>query len=124
MKSRNLFNEEQNLFKETVQRFIEKDIKPYHQNWEKDGLVPKEIWQKAGNAGILCPNVPEEFGGVGGDFRYNVIITEALAHAGATGPGFAVHSDIVAPYFINYGTYFILVLLKHLQQELTARKMR
>ncbi len=105
MISRKLFNEEQIIFKETVEKFIEKEIRPNHQQWEKDGFVPKELWKKAGSKGLLCPNVPEEFGGVGGDFRYNVIVTEALAHAGATGPGFAVHSDIIAPYLINYGTH-------------------
>ena len=59
---------------------------------------------KAGEIGLLCPNIPKKYGGIGGDFRFNVIVIEELAKVGATGPGFAVHSDIVTPYIINYGT--------------------
>ena len=102
MFSRKIFTQEQELFRETVSRFIKKEIVPYHSIWENDGVVPKDIWLMAGDAGILCPNVSSQYGGVNGDFRFNVIITEELAKAGATGPGFAVHSDIVAPYIINY----------------------
>ncbi len=102
MFTRKIFNEEQKQFRETVSKFIRKELVPHHHEWEKNGVVPKEIWLKAGNAGILCPNVPSQFGGVDGDFRFNVIIAEELAKAGTTGPGFAVHSDIVAPYIVNY----------------------
>ena len=102
MFERKIFTEEQNFFRETVSKFIKKEIIPYHKKWEDKGVVSKELWIKAGHAGLLCPNVPENYGGIGGDFRFNIIITEELAKAGATGPGFAVHSDIVAPYIINY----------------------
>ena len=102
MFSRTIFTEEQNFFRETASKFIEKEILPNHDKWEKNGLVPKELWLKAGEVGLLCPNAPKEYGGIGGDFRFNIIITEELAKIGATGPGFAVHSDIVAPYIINY----------------------
>ena len=104
MNKRNLFNEEQRAFRNTVSKFVEKEILPYHSIWEKDGFVPKELWLKAGEAGILCPNVPEIYGGSGGDFRYNVVVNEELSKVGATGPGFTVHSDIVSPYIVNYGT--------------------
>ena len=102
MFERKIFTEEQNFFRETVSKFIKKEILPFHKQWEKEGVVPKELWLKAGKAGLLCPNAPQNYGGIGGDFRFNVVIIEELAKAGATGPGFAVHSDIVAPYIINY----------------------
>ncbi len=104
MFDRNLFTEEQSVFRNTTSKFVEKEILPYHDNWEKNGFVPKELWLKAGEIGILCPNVPKRYGGIEGDFRFNVIVIEELAKIGATGPGFAVHSDIVTPYIINYCT--------------------
>ena len=104
MFERTIFSDEQNFFRETAARFVDKEILPYHNLWEKDGIVPKDIWLKAGEIGLLCPNIPIEYGGIGGDFRFNVIVIEELARAGATGPGFAVHSDIVAPYLINYSS--------------------
>ena len=72
-----------------------------HHNGKKN--CSKEIWLKP-DLGILCPNIPKEYGGIGGDFRFNVIVIEELAKIGASGPGFAVHSDIVAPYLINYSS--------------------
>ena len=104
MFQRKIFNEEQKQFRNTVAKFVKKEISPNHLKWEKEGIVPKELWLSAGEKGILCPNVPEQYGGIGGDFRFNVIVTEELAKSGATGPGFAVHSDIVAPYLINYAS--------------------
>ncbi len=104
MFDRNLFTEEQSFFRNTASKFVEKEILPYHDNWEKNGFVPKELWLKAGEIGILCPNAPKKYGGIEGDFRFNVIVIEELAKIGATGPGFAVHSDIVTPYIINYCT--------------------
>ena len=104
MFQRTVFNDEQNYFRETVTKFVSKEVLPHHSLWEKEGIVPKEIWLKAGDLGILCPNIPKEYGGIGGDFRFNVIVIEELAKIGASGPGFAVHSDIVAPYLINYSS--------------------
>ena len=104
MFERKIFTEEQNFFRETANKFLEKEVLPYHNKWEKDGYVPKELWLKAGDVGMLCPNVPKKYGGIEGDFRFNVIIIEELAKIGATGPGFAVHSDIVTPYIINYSS--------------------
>lgn len=77
---------------------------PHHEQWEKDGQVSRDIWLKAGEAGLLCPNIAEEYGGMGADYMYNVIITEELARAGATGPGFSVHSDMVATYIDSFGS--------------------
>lgn len=104
MQKRHIFSEEHDIFRGSVCKFIEKEITPYHEQWEKDGQVSREVWRKAGEAGLLCPNVKEEFGGLGADFIYNVVITEELARAGATGPGFAVHSDMAATYIDSFGS--------------------
>jgi alkylation response protein AidB-like acyl-CoA dehydrogenase len=100
---RTLFSSEHDIYRDSVRRFIEKEIVPYHHEWEKVGVVPRELWRKAGEAGLLCPNVPEEYGGVGAGFLYNVVIAEELGRAGATGPGFTVHSDMVATYIMRFG---------------------
>jgi acyl-CoA dehydrogenase len=71
---------------------------------ERDGQVPREIWKRAGELGLLCLTVPEEYGGAGVDFSYSAIVVEELSRAGATGPIFYLHSDIVAPYLVQYGT--------------------
>lgn len=105
MVPRNIFSEEHEQFRDSVRRFIATEITPYHRQWEKDGKVSRDVWLKAGAAGFLCSNVPEEFGGVGADFKYNAIFTEELGRAGATGPGFAVHSDMAATYLTNFGSY-------------------
>ncbi len=101
---RTLFNEEHEMFRDSVRRFIEVEITPFHEQWEKEGVVPRELWNKAGAAGLLCCNVPEEYGGPGADFLYNVVLHEELARAVATGPGFAVHSDMVANYIYKFGS--------------------
>jgi alkylation response protein AidB-like acyl-CoA dehydrogenase len=101
---RTLFSDEHGMFRESVRRFIATEITPFHHEWEKEGVVPRDLWRKAGAAGLLCPNVPEEFGGPGAGFLYNVVIAEELGTAGATGPGFIVHSDMVASYILSFGT--------------------
>ena len=101
---RALFSFEHDQFRETVRRFIEREIVPHHTRWEEQGQVDREIWTKAGTAGLLCPNVPEAYGGLGADYLFNVVVTEELARAGITGPGFAVHSDMVATYLAAFGT--------------------
>ena len=101
---RQLFNSDHNLFRDTVRRFIEEHVTPFHAQWEKDGQVPKDLWIKAGQLGLLCCNVPEEFGGMGGDFLHSTILIEEMARAGTTGPTFYLHSDIVAPYLVDFGT--------------------
>ena len=80
---RTLFNEEHEIFRRSVRQFLEKEVVPHHAQWEKDGIVPREIWQEAGARGFLCMDVPEEYGGLGvDDFRFNVIIAEETARAG------------------------------------------
>jgi acyl-CoA dehydrogenase len=101
---RTLFGPEHELFRDQVRRFIETEITPHHAQWEQDGIVPRAVWRKAGEAGLLCTEVPEEYGGGGGDFLFGAIMIEEMARAGATGPTFYLHSDIVAPYLVHYGT--------------------
>jgi acyl-CoA dehydrogenase len=101
---RTIFNSDHELFRDQVRRFIETEITPHHAQWEKDGIVPRSAWRAAGAAGFLCTEVPEEYGGGGGDFMFGAIMIEEMARAGATGPTFYLHSDIVAPYLVHYGT--------------------
>ena len=101
---RSVYDDEHELYRDSVKKFIAAEITPYHRQWEKEGKVSREVWLKAGAAGLLCSNAPAEFGGVGADFKYNSIFTEELGYAGATGPGFVVHSDMAASYILNFGT--------------------
>jgi alkylation response protein AidB-like acyl-CoA dehydrogenase len=103
--TRDIFEAEHEDFRQTVRSFFEKEVVPHHDQWEKDGIVPRELWLKAGEAGILCFDVPEEFGGPGiDDFRFNQIVSEEQTRSGASGPGFSVHTDIIVPYLISLGT--------------------
>lgn len=104
MIERRLFNEEHNMFRETVRRFVEREIMPCHAQWEKDGVVPRELWLKAGAEGLLCCTVPEEYGGLGLDYLFDVVVFEELWRAGASGPGFLIHTDLVATYILSFGT--------------------
>jgi len=101
---RRLFDADHDLFRETVRRFIAREISPHYAQWEEDGIVPREIWRAAGEVGLLCPTVPQMWGGAGGDFRDNVVVTEEMARAGHMAPAFYLQSDVVAPYLIDYGT--------------------
>ena len=84
---------------------MEKEVAPHMEQWEKDGQVSRDLWLKAGEQGLLCFDVPEEFGGMGvEDFRYNAIVSEELSRIGASGPGFPVHTDIIVPYITSLGT--------------------
>ncbi|MFH1320276.1 MAG: acyl-CoA dehydrogenase family protein [Bacteroidota bacterium] len=98
---RTLFTEEHDLMRESARRFFEKEISPFHDQWEKDGHISREVWLKMGETGFLCTGMPEEYGGSGLDFVFAAILIEEL---GFIGPGFATHSDIVAPYILHYGT--------------------
>jgi acyl-CoA dehydrogenase len=104
MIERTLFNEEHNMWRETVRRFVEKEIVPFHAQWEKDGVVPRSLWLKAGEQGMLCCTVPVEFGGLGLDYLFDVILFEELWKVGASAPGFLIHTDLVATYILSHGT--------------------
>ena len=104
MIKRELFLEEHEAFRETVRRFIDKEIAPYHAQWEHDGIVPRELWHKAGAAGLLCCTIPEAYGGLGLDYLFDVVVFEEMARSGFTGPGFLIHCDLVATYIKSFGT--------------------
>ena len=97
-----IFTEEHEAFRDMVRSFIEKEVAPYHEQWEKDGIVSRDVWLAAGRQGLLGIEVPEEYGGGGNpDYRYYVILNEELAKVGAHGPGFAVHNDINGSYLLK-----------------------
>jgi acyl-CoA dehydrogenase len=100
---RSLFSDDHNLFREQVRRFVAKEIVPFHAEWESAHQVPKEVWRRAGRQGYLCCWVKEQDGGPGGDLLHDIIVCEELGRVGATGPGFPLHSMIVAPYIAEYG---------------------
>lgn len=104
MFERRLFREEHEMFRSTVRKFIEKEIAPFHKQWEEDGIVPRELWLKAGEAGMLCCTIPEEYGGLGLDYLFDVVVFEELARSGYTGPGFLIHCDLVATYIKSFGS--------------------
>lgn len=101
---RTLFSSDHDIFRDAVRRFVDVELTPFHAEWEEAGMVPREVWRKAGAAGLLCCSIPEEFGGPGCDFLFNVVVIEELARAGITGPGFNIHSDMVATYIERFGT--------------------
>lgn len=98
------FSEEHKSFRESTRKFFETEVKPFHEGWEKEGIVPREVWLKAGSAGLLCPNISDEYGGSGADYLYNVIIIEEASRVGNSGFFISLHNDIIAPYLDEYGT--------------------
>lgn len=104
MIERKLFKEEHEMFRETVKKFIDREIRPYHYEWEEKGIVPRDLWNKAGEAGLLCCTVPEEYGGLGLEYLFDVVVFEEMARSGFTGPGFLIHCDLVATYIKSFGT--------------------
>ena len=101
---RTLFNADHEAFRDSFRRFVEKEIAPFHEGWEEQGYVDREVWQSAGEFGFLCMTMPEEYGGAGADKLYSVAQMEEIARAGVSGIGFGLHSEIVAPYILHYGT--------------------
>lgn len=101
---RDIFDEDHDAFRQMCRDFFANEVKPFHKEWEKAGEVPRELWTKAGDLGLLACMVPEAYGGLGTDCRFPAVVWEEQSYSGCTGPGFAMHSDIVAPYITNYGT--------------------
>jgi alkylation response protein AidB-like acyl-CoA dehydrogenase len=104
MIERTLFSAEHEAFRDSFRRFVDKEIAPYHEAWEEQGYVDRAVWNKAGENGFLCATLPEQYGGSGADKLYSVIEMEELARGGYTGVGYGLHSEIVAPYILHYGT--------------------
>jgi len=105
MIERTLFNEEHEMFRDSLRRFLEREVVPHHDRWEEQGYVDREVWLKAGENGFLCPTMPEEYGGAGVDRLYSVVLKEEIARANVSGLGFSLHNEIVAPYLLKYGTH-------------------
>jgi acyl-CoA dehydrogenase len=101
---RPLFTSGHETFRDSVRRFVDLELAPYHADWERNKLVPRGVWRRAGEAGLLCCSLPTDYGGAGADWLYNVIVIEELAFGGITGPGFIVHSEMVAPYLLAWGS--------------------
>ena len=101
---RNLYDSDHEMFRDSLCKFLEVEAMPHHEQWEKDGMVSDEIWLKAGEQGFLCPMIPEEYGGLATDFRYNCIVNEEIGRSGCTGLGWTLHNDITVPYIVRYGS--------------------
>ncbi|XP_070243340.1 long-chain specific acyl-CoA dehydrogenase, mitochondrial isoform X3 [Bos mutus] len=102
--TRRIFSLEHDIFRESVRKFFQEEVIPYHAEWEKAGEVSRELWEKAGKQGLLGINIADHHGGIGGDLYSSAIVWEEQAYSNCTGPGFSLHSDIVMPYIINYGS--------------------
>jgi alkylation response protein AidB-like acyl-CoA dehydrogenase len=104
MIERTLFSPDHEAFRDSFRRFIDKEIAPFHEAWEEQGYVDRAVWNKAGENGFLCMTMPEAYGGADADKLYSVVQFEELSRAGVTGIGYSLHSEIVAPYILHYGT--------------------
>jgi len=98
------YTDEHNQFRERLKSFIQREILPNGEQWEKDHIVPKSAWQKMGQEGFLCPTVPKEYGGPGLDFLYSAIVSDEMTRTGYTGLTAGLHSDIVVPYIVSFGS--------------------
>ena len=104
MIERTLFNSDHEAFRDSFRRFLDKEVAPFHADWEEQGYVDRKVWNKAGENGFLCTSMPEEYGGAGADKLFSVIEMEELGRSGFSGIGYSLHSEIVAPYLLHYGT--------------------
>ena len=104
MIERSLFNADHEAFRDSFARFIDKEIAPFHADWEEQGYVDREVWRKAGANGFLCMTMPDAYGGSGADKLYSVAQMELLSAGSYSGIGFGLHNEIVAPYILHYGT--------------------
>jgi acyl-CoA dehydrogenase len=103
---RAVYQSEHELFRDAVRKFIAAEVTPHFAKWEESGIVDRSYWTAGGRAGLLCPSVPETYGGNGGDFLLNAIVIEELWYAGYAGPAadYSVHSDVCCGYIQSYGT--------------------
>jgi acyl-CoA dehydrogenase len=99
-----ILSDDLRVFRDLTRTWVEREIAPFHSEWEQSGLVPREVYQKAGAQGLLCLTQAEKYGGLGVDFRFAAVVIEELARINASGVAFYLHSDIVAPYIEEYGT--------------------
>jgi acyl-CoA dehydrogenase len=104
MIERTLFNADHEAFRDSFRKFMDKEIAPYHEAWEEQGYVDREVWRKAGANGFLGMTLPETYGGADADKLYSVVQMEELSRGGFSGIGYGLHNEIVAPYILHYGT--------------------
>ncbi|GAA5147850.1 long-chain specific acyl-CoA dehydrogenase [Nocardioides marinquilinus] len=103
--SPSIYEQEHEDFRASARAFLDKEVVPHHEQWEKDGQVSREVWRRAGEVGLLCFDVDEAYGGAGmKDFRYNMVLAEEISKVGASGLGFPVHNDVIVPYISQLGT--------------------
>ena len=101
---RNIFSPDHEIFRQTVRAFLLREVVPHQERWMEAGMVDREVWRKAGAAGLLCPWLPEADGGPGGDFLHSVIVIEELARISESGFALPLHSDVVVPYLASFGS--------------------
>ena len=101
---RTLFGEEHESFRSSFRKFLEKEVIPFHEAWEEQGYVDRDVWRKAGENGFLCTSMPEAYGGAAAGRLFSMVMMEETARARTSGIGFSLHSEIVAPYILKYGS--------------------
>jgi acyl-CoA dehydrogenase len=101
---RTLFSPDHDTFRDSVRRFMEQEVVPHDERWQEQGYADREVWRKAGANGFLCASMPEEYGGAGADKLYSIVLMEEQARANNSTLGFGLHSEIVAPYLLHYGS--------------------
>jgi acyl-CoA dehydrogenase len=101
---RTLFSAEHEAFRDSVRRFLETEVKPHDEKWQEQGYVDKSVWKKAGANGFLCMSMPEQYGGSGADKLFSMVLIEEQARINNSSLGWGLHSEIVAPYLLNYGS--------------------
>ncbi|MBL8432703.1 MAG: acyl-CoA dehydrogenase family protein, partial [Dechloromonas sp.] len=105
---RTIFADEHRQFAESLDRFIEVEVAPHYERYEEQGYIDREVWLKAGESGYLCTSMPEEYGGAGADKLYSVVLFEQPARRAVQNLlGMLLHSEIVAPYLLHYGSEFL-----------------
>ena len=117
---RQLFSPEHETFRDSARRFMEEQVKPFDEKWQEQGYVDKAVWREAGKNGFLCMSMPEEYGGAGADRLYSMILIEEQARANNSSLGWGLHSEIVAPYLLNYGNEH---LKKHYLPQMASGEM-
>jgi acyl-CoA dehydrogenase len=98
------YTEEHRIFRDSVRRFFDKEVVPHVEEWEENGIVPREIWKKLGDQGFLCMDLEERYGGMEADFLFSVILLEELVRTNHYGLAIFLHNDIVVPYISVYGS--------------------
>jgi acyl-CoA dehydrogenase len=98
------YGEDHEIFRASARRFFETECAPHREEWDEAGIAPRSIWRRAGELGLLCPRVPEAFGGAGGDLLHSIALVEEQVRAGMIAPMLSLHNDVVAPYVLHYGT--------------------